>query len=416
MESSALDLTAEYVGQTSTKVDDALQEAKGGVLFIDEAYNLGIGPFGREACDSIVAGMTSTKYQDVVIVIAGYPHEIHEMLKSNSGLKSRFTHFFQFPDWEPKDCAAFFQMLAGKNNFELEEGVLDYVHQGCSKLMSLDGWGNGRDVTRLWEVTKENRSERVHQEEYSAKLILVEDVEKAVKDMLAGREPKEASKCSSRSKRDQYNYAFDSSNQAPSKKRVGEAEEGTEEAGSDDGEAQPTPLGQASDRDEGVPDEIWNDLEKIKQNEKEQELEYRKQQHRLRELLAEQEDVDRRREEQERIQAELTFELARLQAEEEEKERKRLEEERQRIQQLIRQEEEHLRRLALERQRIEEEQRRQEEERQKKEAIRQRLQQIRPCPMGFSWHKQGGGWRCGGGSHFVSDAELRRNFEADLWS
>ena len=56
VEMSALDLTADYVGQTTTKVKEALKEAKGGILFIDEAYSLGEGQFGKEACDTIVQG------------------------------------------------------------------------------------------------------------------------------------------------------------------------------------------------------------------------------------------------------------------------------------------------------------------------------------------------------------------------
>ena len=111
VETSALELTADYVGQTTTKVTEALRESKGGILFIDEAYNLGIGPFGKEACDTIVAAMTSEQFKDVVIVIAGYPHDIDSMLNSNAGLKSRFTHFFEFPDWRPEDCKSFFELL-----------------------------------------------------------------------------------------------------------------------------------------------------------------------------------------------------------------------------------------------------------------------------------------------------------------
>lgn len=63
-------------------ITDVLEEAKGGILFIDEAHNLGDGQFGKEACDTIVAAMTSEEFKDVMIVIAGYPSEIHGMLDS----------------------------------------------------------------------------------------------------------------------------------------------------------------------------------------------------------------------------------------------------------------------------------------------------------------------------------------------
>jgi SpoVK/Ycf46/Vps4 family AAA+-type ATPase len=191
VEKSALDLTADHVGQTTTKVTAALKEAKGGVLFIDEAYNLGEGPFGKEACDTIVQAMTSEEFQDVLIVIAGYPKEINDMLNSNSGLKSRFTQFFEFPDWEAKDCVAFFEMRASKEQFAIGEGVLEKVKQGCSVVGKLDGWGNGRDVTRLWEEAKSHRAERVY--DYVSpeieKTIMLEDLKEAVDSMIQARIP-----------------------------------------------------------------------------------------------------------------------------------------------------------------------------------------------------------------------------------
>ena len=160
VEKSALDLTAEHVGHTKKKVNEALKEAKGGILFIDEAYNLGEGVYGKEACDTIVAAMTSPDFQDVSIVIAGYQDEINEMLNTNSGLKSRFTHFFDFPDWEAEDCVKFFSMLAEKEHFSLGDGVMDEIDRGCSVLSKLDGWGNGRDVTKLWKESKGQRAHR----------------------------------------------------------------------------------------------------------------------------------------------------------------------------------------------------------------------------------------------------------------
>ena len=56
-----------------------------------------------EACDTLVAAMTSEEYKNVVIIIAGYPAEIDDMLNKNAGLRSRFTNFFEFPDWQPED-------------------------------------------------------------------------------------------------------------------------------------------------------------------------------------------------------------------------------------------------------------------------------------------------------------------------
>ena len=191
VEKSALDMTADYVGQTKTKVTEALKEAKGGVLFIDEAYNLGRGSFGKEACDTIVQAMTSDEFADVLIVIAGYPSEINDMLNSNSGLKSRFTHFFEFPNWEPADCVSFFEMCATNEQFTVEKGVLEKVEYGCSVIRALDGWGNGRDVKKLWEEAKSQRAERVYAYDgpETPKRIMLNDVKAGVESVIQARIP-----------------------------------------------------------------------------------------------------------------------------------------------------------------------------------------------------------------------------------
>ena len=152
-----------------------------------EAYNLGQGQFGKEACDTLVAAITSKEYKDVLICIAGYTNEINAMFKANAGLKSRFTNFFQFPDWEQDDCARFFDMLASHEAFEIGDGVLEAVRNGCARLLQLKGWGNGRDVKALWKESKSNRSNRVYDGRELEKQIKLEDVKPALDGMLQAR-------------------------------------------------------------------------------------------------------------------------------------------------------------------------------------------------------------------------------------
>ncbi|KAG3091235.1 hypothetical protein PI125_g17482 [Phytophthora idaei] len=75
--------------QTKTKVTEKLVEAKGGLLFIDEAYELGKGMHGEEAMTTLVAAMTDPSYAGMVIVIEGYAKDMDVMLNRNAGLKSR---------------------------------------------------------------------------------------------------------------------------------------------------------------------------------------------------------------------------------------------------------------------------------------------------------------------------------------
>lgn len=98
----------------------------------------------------------------MVIVIAGYAENINEMLDLNVGLKSRFTQQFDFLPWSPEQSFAFFEtQLAEKETFKLQPACRSVLVSAFSKLTSLAGWGNGRDVTQLWKDTKLYRSDRV---------------------------------------------------------------------------------------------------------------------------------------------------------------------------------------------------------------------------------------------------------------
>jgi SpoVK/Ycf46/Vps4 family AAA+-type ATPase len=197
VETSGLNLTGEYVGSTKKKVQDYLDKAKGGVLFIDEAYELGKGTFGSEACSTLVEAMTNdAKYGGLVIIMAGYQADIQTMLDTNQGLKSRFNRFIEFPDWEIKDCTAFFCDLAKGRNLSLQnhEYTFSLLHKGFSKLKPLKGWGNARDVVKLFESTLENRAMRLHQERCEdiddaegKKIIAESDVCAAIQSMVDAR-------------------------------------------------------------------------------------------------------------------------------------------------------------------------------------------------------------------------------------
>ena len=93
VETSAQGLIGGYVGHTRKAVDDKMSEARGGALFIDEAYDLGKGVYGTEAIGQLLNNLTLPEYMDgkTVVVLAGYPAEMHEMLERNPGLKSLFS-------------------------------------------------------------------------------------------------------------------------------------------------------------------------------------------------------------------------------------------------------------------------------------------------------------------------------------
>lgn len=104
-----VDLVGEYIGQTAPKVKEAIEKARGGVLFIDEAYSLARSTedtkdFGREVIEILVKEM-SDGAGDLAVIVAGYPQEMNKFLNSNPGLKSRFGHHFEFSDYLPQELS-----------------------------------------------------------------------------------------------------------------------------------------------------------------------------------------------------------------------------------------------------------------------------------------------------------------------
>ncbi len=104
-----VDLVGEYIGQTAPKVKEVIAKARGGVLFIDEAYSLARSnddskDFGREVIEILVKEMSNGE-GDLAVIVAGYPKEMKHFMDSNPGLKSRFKLYFEFSDYLPQELS-----------------------------------------------------------------------------------------------------------------------------------------------------------------------------------------------------------------------------------------------------------------------------------------------------------------------
>lgn len=124
-------LIGEYIGQTAPKVKKAIEEAKGGILFIDEAYALAreaddSKDFGKEAIEVIIKEM-SDGTGDIAIMVAGYPHEMQIFLDSNPGLKSRFSSYFHFDDYLPDELLQIALQAAETRNVKLTGDAEHYL-------------------------------------------------------------------------------------------------------------------------------------------------------------------------------------------------------------------------------------------------------------------------------------------------
>jgi SpoVK/Ycf46/Vps4 family AAA+-type ATPase len=124
IEVSRTDLVAVYVGQTAPKTTRVFKAAKGGVLFIDEAYSLEIGDsrdYGREAIDTLLKLMEDQR-DNIVVIVAGYPAKMRTFMAANPGLQSRFSKTIAFPDYSSPDLLDVFRRLCQANEYVLPAG------------------------------------------------------------------------------------------------------------------------------------------------------------------------------------------------------------------------------------------------------------------------------------------------------
>ena len=155
-------LVAGYVGQTALKVQEAINKARGGVLFIDEAYALsadrGAG-FGDEAISTLVKAMEDQR-DSLAIIVAGYHEPMQEFIASNQGLKSRFQNTITFADYKTSELLDIFKVIAGNYKITLTEDVLKAVEKYFDEVKPAGDMGNARYVRNLFEKMYLNLSTR----------------------------------------------------------------------------------------------------------------------------------------------------------------------------------------------------------------------------------------------------------------
>jgi len=186
-----VDLVGEYIGQTAPKVKDAIEKAKGGVLFIDEAYSLArtnddSKDFGREVIEILVKEM-SNKNNEFAVIVAGYPNEMNHFIDSNPGLKSRFKLFYHFPDYLPQELSQIASYACIEQEVELTPDAKKKIDEIIvDAFRNRDkSFGNARFVNDLIEKAKINLGLRVMSSENPSgmalnqlKVVELTDVEK----------------------------------------------------------------------------------------------------------------------------------------------------------------------------------------------------------------------------------------------
>lgn len=181
-------LVAGYVGQTAAKTSKVIEEAMGGVLFIDEAYTLASkseNDFGQEAIDTLLKAMEDHR-EDLIVIVAGYDGLMDTFIHSNPGLESRFNRYMHFDDYTVDEMLAILNMQLKKGEYRLDSEAVDAIKDYilASNTSSI-AFGNARGVRNIFEKLMVEQANRLATSESLTREQLM-CITKA--DVLAARE------------------------------------------------------------------------------------------------------------------------------------------------------------------------------------------------------------------------------------
>ncbi|MEU7073384.1 right-handed parallel beta-helix repeat-containing protein [Streptomyces narbonensis] len=164
VEVSRVDLVGEHIGSTAIRTQEAFDRARGGVLFVDEAYALSPEDsgrdFGREAIDTLVKLMEDHR-DAVVVIVAGYTAEMERFLTVNPGVASRFSRTISFGDYEPEELLRIVGQQADEHEYRLVPGTDEALLTYFTKLPKGPAFGNGRTARQTFESMVERHAGRV---------------------------------------------------------------------------------------------------------------------------------------------------------------------------------------------------------------------------------------------------------------
>lgn len=412
VECSASELIGQYVGQTGPKTQNKLTEALGRVLFVDEAYRFCDGSFGKEAVNELVDCLTKPAFMGkIVVILAGYTHQIDELLQINPGLSSRFPEEVVFENMTPEKCLELLQREIKKQEIDITPPmgcISPDEHQQMlgifAELSKLPSWGNGRDVIN---IAKSICSDAFAGNTSSGLTVSVADIiqhlETTFKSLSARNEHRKDSLIlDNLFKPDPLPTLTRDPPEAPTQATATVSKTKTADLtpvdeGEPQGERDPEEFpGSSPQRDPGVSDEVWQQLQKnIAEGRASKQAEEMF-------IAAQQREIQAQKDAEEAVLEEIRrlTEEKRLADEKRYKEiEEELLEEKRRVEEALR-----VRREAEEKLR----KAREEAERKKREelAVQKKIRDMGVCPAGFQWIKGGGGYWCAGGTHFLSDSQL----------
>ena len=380
---SASQFSTGFVGQTAAQTRDIFDSARGAVLFIDEAYRL-YDPAGRsymqEAIDEIVNLLTEEQYRGkMAVIFAGYSGQMSDMLdKVNPGLKSRVSDVIDFPDFSAGEAAEIAAAQLDAKGLTLPAGAgADALTSWTRRLVAAPAWANGRDVEtfvrRAAIECATRKTAEVTPEALDAALASVLALKGGNGPTMASPPPPMASPFATADPLAQNAFNFDL------KKAIETAK--MDDDGDDDDDEVGEPIDFADALEEAIV-ELGYDADSDARAELAQKLK-----------AAIDGTAPFPEELRAKVAAKTGADAAAVDAAMERRARPVLAA----VTAAIAYEKE--RESELEE--LDDEERDEEEDKDAK--ILDRLRQQGPCPAGFAWFRQGNGWRCGGGQHFVYD-------------
>lgn len=166
VEVSRVDLVGEHIGSTAIRTQEAFERARGGVLFIDEAYALSPEDagrdFGKEAIDTLVKLMEDHR-DAVVVIVAGYTAEMERFLAVNPGVASRFSRTITFGDYGPEELLRIVEQQTDEHEYRLAGGAPEALLKYFEAIPKGPAFGNGRTARQTFEAMVERHASRIAQ-------------------------------------------------------------------------------------------------------------------------------------------------------------------------------------------------------------------------------------------------------------
>ncbi len=415
VECSATELVGQYVGQTGPKTQRLLEKGLGKVLFIDEAYRLAEGHFAKEAMDEIVDSITKPKFaQKLIIILAGYDADINRLMSINPGLTSRFPETLLFKDLDPDESVRLLtESLQGQKckllqkKTDLDMAILETPRNTFFQdlldrfktISKLPNWANARDIQTIargifgktMKSATTSPGKLTVDEETIITVIDAMIVERMHRSQIPIADHHRLPSATPMPIQARLETPITTSRKQPAQNVSFEARRPRSPVPHHDTET----TADDTSRDANVSDNVWERLQQDNVAAQAKEQEYKRlleQEVALRNSIA---VSDKRKTE---VTSAVIPEKATQPGADDEAKR-RHEEAR------LRHEVER-RALEVEMETLRRKRQEEEERRRKEREVQKKLKDMGVCCMGYRWIKQALGYRCAGGSHYVTNAQL----------